>query len=107
MTDLRSFTYTYSGTAESKSNPAADVDGCGDAAALTVRCDQRIHRGPAGPAAAIGAQIVGTAIHHHPVPAPAGELLLNVKANGRGDGRAVVELRAGHGTAANLGACRS
>tara|TARA_R100001086_G_C11832291_1_gene256897 strand:+ start:700 stop:1680 length:981 start_codon:yes stop_codon:yes gene_type:complete len=35
MTDLRSFTYTYSGTAESKSNPAADVDGCGDAAALT------------------------------------------------------------------------
>jgi len=35
MTDLRSFTYTYSGTAESTSNPAADVDACGDAAALT------------------------------------------------------------------------
>ncbi len=35
MTDLRSFTYTYSGSAESKSNPAADTDACGDAAALT------------------------------------------------------------------------
>jgi len=35
MTDLKSFTYTYSGTAESASNPAADVDVCGDAAALT------------------------------------------------------------------------
>jgi|TARA_R110002110_G_scaffold3776_9_gene19682 hypothetical protein len=35
MTDLRSFTYTYSATAESASNPAADVDVCGDAAALT------------------------------------------------------------------------
>ena len=35
MTDLRSFTYTYSGVAENQSNPAADVDACGDAAALT------------------------------------------------------------------------
>lgn len=35
MTTLKSFTYTYSGSAESKSNPAADVDSCGDAATLT------------------------------------------------------------------------
>jgi len=35
MTDLKSFTYTYSGSAENQSNPAADVDACGDAAALT------------------------------------------------------------------------
>ena len=35
MTDLRSFTYTYSAVAENQSNPAADVDACGDAAALT------------------------------------------------------------------------
>jgi len=35
MTTLRSFTYTYSGSAENQSNPAADVDACGDAAALT------------------------------------------------------------------------
>ena len=35
MTSLRSFTYTYSGSAENKSNPAADTDACGDAATLT------------------------------------------------------------------------
>ncbi len=35
MTGLKSFTYTYSGSAENKSNPAADNDACGDAAALT------------------------------------------------------------------------
>ena len=35
MTDLRSFTYTYSGSAENQSNPAADTDAVADAAAVT------------------------------------------------------------------------
>lgn len=35
MTTLRSFTYTYSGSAENQSNPAADVDAVADAAAVT------------------------------------------------------------------------
>ena len=32
---LRSFTYTYSGSAENQSNPAADVDAVADASAVT------------------------------------------------------------------------
>ena len=35
MTDLRSFTYTYSASAENQSNPAADVDAVADASAVT------------------------------------------------------------------------
>ena len=35
MTDLKSFTYTYSGSAENQSNPAADTDAVADAAAVT------------------------------------------------------------------------
>ena len=35
MTTLKSFTYTYSGSAENQSNPAADSDALADAAAVT------------------------------------------------------------------------